>query len=66
MIHRQLCLYCTESIFVTGLQADDSRWHMYTMSYNGSYVSVYQDSQLTAGDDLTGSYYLQCSMNTIT
>ncbi|KAI0213954.1 hypothetical protein LSAT2_000959 [Lamellibrachia satsuma] len=34
--------------------ADDSRWHMYTMSYNGSYVSVYQDSQLTAGDDLTG------------
>ena len=35
-------------------QAFDDEWHMYTMTYNGSYVSVYSDNVFVDGDARTG------------
>ncbi|KAI0213953.1 hypothetical protein LSAT2_000958 [Lamellibrachia satsuma] len=32
----------------------DGKWHMYTMSYNGSYVAVYLDTDFADGQALTG------------
>ena len=35
-------------------QAYDDEWNMYTMTYNGSYVSVYSGNVFVDGEAITG------------